>query len=655
MRKVLFVIIVLSIIYAQKSAAQLNTGAGINNNLSKQVAAIIDNANTGLSHGDTVKAVALIKRSETYLPKLPPKAAMSLKNKITTFYVSWVKMRNPPSRGAPDEREEQINGLVNRLNVTTIRADQEKAFFSNAVKLAAISKNKPFYIYAKTGYAESLINTGQPGGAIPILDSLSTEPSLSDYEKMHILSLIIINTVKLDQQKNLDPYYNQLQAVNKASGNKLDRKEYMLAASMYQEHIHFYSMAILGYRTLLAQFGKSGHYDEQLTEGMIRLAAVFGLTQKRDSAIFYFNKAHQIIKNNTGLKEAALLYKQAHDAFLKGSNKANKSASSLSGDTVYMSKLADATKQLEYRYRSALQDQQLKLISQQRQLESLKYTRDRQQFILIILSLFVLVIAAGASSYLFYQRRKQLQVLHKAEVENIKQSHHIEVINVLAKSQEEERNRIAGQLHDEVGSMLSVARLNLSVIADYGENQAAVSPEQLAAANSILGDVAATIREMSHELMPVAIRKLGFKKSILQLIDDINTSNKISINCVIVGLDDNDRYPLEFQTNIYRIIQELLQNIIKHSQANHAAFQLVEHIDTLNMMIEDDGIGIDPDTYKDGKGINLLSKRVDLYHGKITIEAGGENGVLIIIDIPLQNVVYSGWQNEPEFSETIPG
>jgi signal transduction histidine kinase len=272
-----------------------------------------------------------------------------------------------------------------------------------------------------------------------------------------------------------------------------------------------------------------------------------------------------------------------------------------------------------------------------------------------MLSLLMLVVAAGAFSYVLFQRRRQMQVLHEAEVENMKQSHHIEVVGILAKAQEEERNRIAGQLHDDVGSMLAVARLNLSVIEEPGLNPASISLRQLKVANSILSNVATTIREMSHELMPVAVRQLGFKKSILQLIDDINNSNKIIVNCVIVGLDDNGQYPLEFQTNIYHIIQELFQNIIKHSKASGASFQLVEHADALNIMIEDNGKGIDMDAYIIGKGTSLLLNRVDLYRGTITIDEGDKSRTLIIIDIPLQNIVYSGLKNDPEYSKTLSG
>jgi signal transduction histidine kinase len=246
-------------------------------------------------------------------------------------------------------------------------------------------------------------------------------------------------------------------------------------------------------------------------------------------------------------------------------------------------------------------------------------------------------------------------VLHQAQLENMEQAHHIEVVEILTRAQEDERGRIAEQLHDEVGSMLSVVRLNLSVMNDHEGKAGVLTPQQLKTVNSILGDLATTIREMSHELMPVAIRHLGFKKSILQLIDDINTANKIFIQSVIVGFDNDELYPIEFQTNVYRVVQELFQNIIKHSEATLAEFQMVEHPDLLNLLVEDNGKGINMQANVNGRGVGMLVNRIDLYNGKITIEKGGNKGTLIIIDIPLQNIVYSGSKKELEYRENLPG
>ncbi|RZK52051.1 MAG: hypothetical protein EOO91_20020, partial [Pedobacter sp.] len=180
-------------------------------------------------------------------------------------------------------------------------------------------------------------------------------------------------------------------------------------------------------------------------------------------------------------------------------------------------------------------------------------------------------------------------------------------------------------------------RLNLS---EHPFKKEPITPEKLETANRILADVANTVREMSHELMPVAIRQYGLINAIEQLINDINTSGKLYIEHLIYGFNDLSKYPEDFQVSFYRIVQELFQNIVKHAKATNAIFQLVEHPDSINLYIEDNGKGIEKEKAdKTGKGIGLLANRIDYYEGKISIEGQPGKGTLIVIDIPTEHMV----------------
>jgi signal transduction histidine kinase len=570
--------------------------------------------------------------------------------------------KHRPPQQARGSLNSQVKLLIDRSKASFLLKDKEsgKALYNEALKLAASSKTNALYFAVKIGYAESLLSVNDKKTAVAILDSLATEPSLSANEQMHVLSLLIINSIKLNITKNLNKYYAQLQSINSSTQGKIDQPEYLLAVAMYQDSQKDDAKAAAGYQLLHSKFENAVNGREQVTEALIRHALILSRQFKRDSAEYYFKKAAKNIKADKHLAAAAIEYTQAYNEHQQRYNRTDKLISSMQSalvakDTNYHRDLVNATKELEYKYKLIQSAQKLKLSAQQRQLDELTYTRNRQRSLLIILSLLVLVIAAGALSYVLYQRRRQMKIMHQVQLADLEHTHHVEVVKVLSNAQEEERKRIAGQLHDEVGTMLAVARLNLSVLDKYDINPATISPDQLKTVNHILGDVADTIREMSHELMPVAIRQLGFKQAILQLVDDINSAHKLYIDCVIVGLDDKDRYPLEFQTNVYRIIQELFQNIIKHANATGADFQLVEHSDELNIMVEDNGKGIDLKAYIKGKGIEMLSNRIDLYNGRISIEGGDKTGTLIIIDIPLQNIVSSKSKSDLEHGETIPG
>jgi signal transduction histidine kinase len=146
---------------------------------------------------------------------------------------------------------------------------------------------------------------------------------------------------------------------------------------------------------------------------------------------------------------------------------------------------------------------------------------------------------------------------------------------------------------------------------------------------------------MSSQLMPIVIRQYGLINSIEQLISEINTSGKIYIEHLIYGFEDLSKYPEDFQVSFYRIVKKLFQNIVKHAKATNAIFQLVEHPDSINLYMEDNGKGIGGKDNRNGKRIGLLSNQIDYYEGKISIEKQPDKGTLIVIDIPTQHMFAS--------------
>ena len=135
------------------------------------------------------------------------------------------------------------------------------------------------------------------------------------------------------------------------------------------------------------------------------------------------------------------------------------------------------------------------------------------------------------------------------------------------------------------------------------------------------------------------IEKYGFRKAIEDLVYAINLSEKISLETVIVGFDNTTGYPVTLLHTIYSIILELLNNIIKHSEARHAIMELIEHEHNLSLMVEDDGVGIADIGDSKGKGLAAIQSKTDLLNGKMEISRKKDHGTLIIIEIPFQSPI----------------
>jgi signal transduction histidine kinase len=219
-------------------------------------------------------------------------------------------------------------------------------------------------------------------------------------------------------------------------------------------------------------------------------------------------------------------------------------------------------------------------------------------------------------------------------VGRMRKQHRIGVMQGAIDAEERERHKIADQLHDEVGGLLSLATLNLSATLEKGRGDS-TSEEKLQKTQDVLFMVATTIRELSHRLTPLAIEKYGFSQAIQDLVDAINMSGKLSVQLVIVGFGDTDRYAAAFLNDLYRMLQELLHNVVKHAQAAHVLVEVIEHEQEVSVVVDDDGVGFDKDNIVEGKGLETVRSKIAYLKGRVAFERKKEGGTLIVIQLPI--------------------
>lgn len=212
-----------------------------------------------------------------------------------------------------------------------------------------------------------------------------------------------------------------------------------------------------------------------------------------------------------------------------------------------------------------------------------------------------------------------------------------EMTSKVLESQENERKKISDQLHDEVGTLLSIANWQLTeVLTESGPlpEKARIKLEK--AAESI-EKVSSTIRKLGHSLSPLAIQKYGLNRALTSLAYQINTSEKLSLEYAIFGFESNSPYPISFLNDLYRIIQELLNNIIKHAGASNAYLELVAHEDQASIIVEDNGKGFDNSisTRSSGIGLENIRAKIALFQGEMEIKRKAERGTIVVIRIPL--------------------
>jgi signal transduction histidine kinase len=202
----------------------------------------------------------------------------------------------------------------------------------------------------------------------------------------------------------------------------------------------------------------------------------------------------------------------------------------------------------------------------------------------------------------------------------------------MMEAREEERTRIAKDLHDGVGGLLSGVKMSLTQMQNRIDLK---SDDKLVFARSLdmLDGSMQEIRRVSHAMMPPSLQQFGLKAAVRDFIEAINSMKTIDVVFQVVG-EESENYTLDTQLVIYRIIQELINNVLKHSHAHKCLVQLV-YADVLTITVEDDGVGFEQHKNK-GAGLINIRQRVEFLKGTIDWNSNVGEGTSVLVEIPLQ-------------------
>lgn len=212
------------------------------------------------------------------------------------------------------------------------------------------------------------------------------------------------------------------------------------------------------------------------------------------------------------------------------------------------------------------------------------------------------------------------------EERNAKQK---EITEAVIRVQEKERYEISRELHDNVNQQLTVAMMYIAT-AEKGTGNAEALLKQ---SSGFIYNAIEEIRKLSKALVTPLIKDFGLCKAIDGLIEDIQLANTIHLDFFYGNFHEED-ISYEFKLNIFRIVQEQMNNIIKHAQAKQVVIELYRD-EKINLSIIDDGIGFDTSLKRNGIGLNNIQTRTELYTGRIHIQSEPGNGCKIKIEFPV--------------------
>ncbi|PIV97335.1 MAG: histidine kinase [Flavobacteriaceae bacterium CG17_big_fil_post_rev_8_21_14_2_50_31_13] len=225
----------------------------------------------------------------------------------------------------------------------------------------------------------------------------------------------------------------------------------------------------------------------------------------------------------------------------------------------------------------------------------------------------------------------QTELLQEQKIEKIKSDSQVRILNATIDGKESERKDIAETLHDNVSALLSSASLHLQATRNQFNGS---TPVEIEKTQQIINEAAEKIRDLSHTLVSSVLLKFGLKYAIREMAEKY-TNSQIQI---ITKIGTLRRYHQNFEIKTYNIIQELVNNILKHSQANNALIKISENDHKILVTITDNGIGFDVTNIltKEGIGINQIEARIQMMQGYFQIDSKKGEGTKITIELPIQ-------------------
>lgn len=241
--------------------------------------------------------------------------------------------------------------------------------------------------------------------------------------------------------------------------------------------------------------------------------------------------------------------------------------------------------------------------------------------------IFLVLITTGLVLFFHYSRRKIIE--KEQEKAHLKIKHQQKILQTAIAIQESERKRIAQDLHDAISSKLNIVSLTTNVLLIDNT----INDKQKTALEQILNITTGTLesaRKIAHDLLPPILNEFGLKAALQELFEECSKHTKIEIEDNVEALP---RLSKNDQLHVFRIVQELINNSVRHGKANELMVYIEQHDTGFVLQYQDNGLGF---TVKDvmeksGIGLQNIKSRVKILNGTLKIESTPNNGSQFII------------------------
>jgi two-component system NarL family sensor kinase len=307
-------------------------------------------------------------------------------------------------------------------------------------------------------------------------------------------------------------------------------------------------------------------------------------------------------------------------------------------DSLFNENVTSAVAELNAKYQLEKKENEVHQLEKEKEVESLQASSQKRQKYFFI-GIAILSIATILLLLLNVKRRNTINAQHEAiqsqRINDLEKEKQLIAMDALIKGEENERSRMAKDLHDGLGSLLSGVKLSLSSM----KGNVLISEEHARIFSSSLNQLDNAMNEMrrvAHNMMPESLIKFGLTQAIQNICDVLNESGKIIVRFETHHI--SERLSSDQEITLYRITQELVNNALKHAEAKNIFIQMSKHENNVTLEIEDDGRGFEVTNIEtsNGSGYANLKHRVNYLRGTMNLQSNPGKGTSVIIEFPIK-------------------
>ncbi len=381
---------------------------------------------------------------------------------------------------------------------------------------------------------------------------------------------------------------------------------------------------------------------KEIGESLAKLATLYNLQDKGRLAQITAKRAQTI---GLQLGDRPLLRDAYQELAKANGNLGNfkpafqfQKAYSTLNDSILNESTIEQINTLQIQYETEQKESEIALLKQDKTIQEATILQQKTE-INALIGIFILSLLLTGLLYLLYRIRikhqqeiqKQQAELHQRELLEVKQNQKIVAMESMLTGQEQERKRIAKDLHDGLGNLLANVQMQFSTL------QEKLPSEKLPSYNTtyrLLTEACGEVRKIAHDMMPSALTRFGLVDALHDLGKVLKRSTALDVDIQVYGF--TERLPENLEIALYRILQELLNNILKHAQATSVIIQLSRLDNELNLLVEDNGIGFDLEqvTQQAGLGLQSLQDRARSMDATLELDTAPGRGTAVIVQLP---------------------